>query len=208
MTSPIQSRPSAARSSWWMRAIVSMPLSHTRRCRRAGARASNPRRGTRGCRPAPRRPRGRMHTKRAPRIDGSSSNQSTSGTGTVPSAWSACITCTCVSKAVAGNTVWPVGSTRMTSGWTSPSQVASKRSVSFEKPDRPGMLTSPTSTASAPVCAPSQPAEVGRAGRPGRAPSRLPSACDPPGASTRTETCSSVSVRSRQSSGRAKSTTT
>ena len=105
-----------------------------------------------------------MHTNRAPRIDGSSSNHSTSGTGTVPSARSARITCTWVSKAVAGKTVWPVGSTRITSGWTSPSQVASKSSVSFEKPDSPGMLTSPTSTSSAPVCAASQPAEVGAQG--------------------------------------------
>ena len=64
---------------------------------------------------------------------------------------SACITSTWASKAVLGKTVCPVGSTRMTSGWTSPSQVASKSSVSLENPDRPGIATSPTSTWSAPV---------------------------------------------------------
>ena len=87
-----------------------------------------------------------MHTKRAPSTSVPSSNHRTSGTGTLPSACSACITRTWASNAVLGKTVWPVGSTRITSGWTSPSHVASKRRVSFENPDRPGMVRSPTAT--------------------------------------------------------------
>src|SRR5688500_196990 len=103
-----------------------------------------------------------MQRKRAPRVVVSSSNHSTSGTGTLPSACSARITATWVSNAVAGNTVCPLGSTRMTNGCTSPSHVASNRRVSFENPDSPGMLTSPTSTDAAPVCAASQAARSAR----------------------------------------------
>ena len=86
-----------------------------------------------------------MATKRSPRTDVSSSNHSTSGTGTVPSACEGAEHLHLRVELGAREHRCPLGSTRITSPWvTGPSpasQVASNRSVSLENPDRPGMLT-------------------------------------------------------------------
>ena len=181
----IHSSPTAARSSWWMRAIVSRPLSHTRRWP-VGGEGRHPAlaRGSRGCRPgtSPVDP-AHAHEPGAEDRRVLLEPQHLGHRAPCPRACSACITCTWVSKAVAGKTVWPGGldPDHERVDLTVPGGFEEERLVREAGQARDADLADLDVARRRSGRRATRPDRL--AGRPDRAPSRLPSACDPPGAS-------------------------